>query len=90
IKKNNNLKNLQNLIQKNLDQDEDMLSSWKKNSVVSQFNNRKKNQLQLINQKFFKIIQTISKINKKTHGKLDITIGKLINMWGFGTKKKPS
>lgn len=29
------------------------------------------------------------KINKKTHGKLDITIGSLIDIWGFGTKEKP-
>jgi thiamine biosynthesis lipoprotein len=87
-----NLKNkiyIKNLIQKYLDQDENMLSSWKKNSIVSQFNKRKKNQPQIINKKFYRIILMALKINKKTHGKLDITIGSLIDIWGFGTKEKP-
>ncbi|MBZ2279732.1 FAD:protein FMN transferase, partial [Buchnera aphidicola] len=81
--------NLKHLIQKSLDKDENMLSSWKKNSIVSQFNHKKKNQLQLIDKNFFKILKTVYRINKKTYGKLDITIGKLINIWGFGTTKKP-
>ncbi|BFR92036.1 hypothetical protein Buap_2180 [Buchnera aphidicola str. APS (Acyrthosiphon pisum)] len=86
-----NLKNkkyIKNLIQQNLDEDEKMLSSWKKNSLVSQFNRLKKHQRQIINQDFFKIISTALKINRKTNGKLDITISRLINMWGFGTKEK--
>nr|WP_050793193.1 FAD:protein FMN transferase [Buchnera aphidicola] len=88
-----NLKNkvhIKNLIQKYLDQDENMLSSWKINSIVSQFNRRKKNQPQIINQDFFNIISTALKINKKTNGKLDITISPLINIWGFGTEEKPT
>ncbi|ADP66049.1 FAD:protein FMN transferase [Buchnera aphidicola] len=51
-----NLKNkkyIKNLIQQNLDEDEKMLSSWKKNSLVSQFNRLKKHQRQIINQDFF-------------------------------------
>ncbi|WP_261979467.1 FAD:protein FMN transferase [Buchnera aphidicola] len=88
-----NLKNkiyIKNLIQKNLDEDENLLSSWKQNSLVSQFNKRKKNQPQIINKNFFNIIDTALKINKKTNGKLDITISSLINIWGFGTREKPT
>jgi len=88
-----NLKNkiyIKNLIQKYLDQDENMLSSWKKNSIVSQFNRLKKNQPQIINKNLFHIISKALKINKKTSGKLDITINSLINIWGFGTQKKPN
>lgn len=85
-----NKKYTKKLIQKYLDQDENMLSSWKKNSIVSQFNRRKKNQLQAINKNFFNIILKALQINKKTDGKLDITISPLINIWGFGTKKKPN
>lgn len=82
--------NIKNLIQKCLDRDENMLSSWKKNSIVSQFNRCKKNQPQIINKEFFRIISTALKINKKTHGKLDITIGSLIDIWGFGVQEKPN
>ncbi|WAI11987.1 MAG: FAD:protein FMN transferase [Buchnera aphidicola (Macrosiphum albifrons)] len=87
-----NLKNkrhIKNLIQKYLNEDEQMLSSWKKNSIVSQFNKLKKHQQQKINENFFKIISIALKINKKTNGKLDITINPLINIWGFGTQEKP-
>lgn len=80
---------LKNLIQKNLDNDEEMLSSWKKKSIIYKFNQLKKNKALSINKNLLKIFLMSVKINKKTHGKLDITIGKLINMWGFGNKKKP-
>ncbi|WAI19172.1 MAG: FAD:protein FMN transferase [Buchnera aphidicola (Brevicoryne brassicae)] len=67
-----------------------MLSSWKKKSIVSQFNKRKKNELQIINKNFYHIILKAVEINKKTNGKLDITVGSLINIWGFGNKAKPT
>ncbi|QCI21536.1 FAD:protein FMN transferase ApbE [Buchnera aphidicola (Hyadaphis tataricae)] len=77
------------LIQKTLNQDENMISSWKKQSIVSKFNKLKKNELQSINKNFYHILLTALKINKKTYGKLDITISSLINIWGFGNKDKP-
>lgn len=80
---------IKNLIQKCLDNDEKMLSSWKKKSIVSQFNRRKKNELQIINKNFYRILLKAIEVNKKTNGKLDITIGSLINTWGFGNKEKP-
>ncbi|AWH90551.1 FAD:protein FMN transferase ApbE [Buchnera aphidicola (Melanaphis sacchari)] len=80
---------INNLIKKNLKKDEKLLSPWYKNSLVSKFNQLKKNKLLKINKDFLKILLTAIKINKKTHGKLDITIGTLIDMWGFGTKEKP-
>lgn len=89
IPKINNTKHIHKLIKKYLHQDENMLSSWKKKSLVSQFNTKKKHQLQVINKDFFRIISMALKINKKTSGKLDITIGSLINIWGFGDKDKP-
>ncbi|QCI20373.1 FAD:protein FMN transferase ApbE [Buchnera aphidicola (Brachycaudus cardui)] len=88
-----NLKNkiyIKTLIEKCLYEDEKMLSSWEKNSLVSKFNKLKKNQLQIINKNFYHIISSAMKINKKTNGKLDITISRLINIWGFGIKKKPT
>lgn len=84
-----NIKNLKKLIQKNLDSDEEILSPWKKKSLVHKFNQLKKNTLLKIDKKFLKIILTALNIHEKTTGKLDITIGSLINIWGFGTEKKP-
>lgn len=84
-----NKKYLKRLIQNNLDADEKLLSPWKKQSLVYKFNQLKKYQLLKINKNFLKIILTALTIHQKTHGKLDITIGSLINIWGFGTEKKP-
>ncbi|WP_187312795.1 FAD:protein FMN transferase [Buchnera aphidicola] len=84
-----NIKYIKKLIQKNLDIDEQLLSPWKKKSLVYQFNQLKKYKLLKINKNFLKIILTAQTIHKKTHGKLDITIGTLIDIWGFGTQKKP-
>lgn len=81
---------IKHLIQTCLNKDETMLSSWKKKSIVSQFNKRKKNELQIINKNFYHIISKAIEINKKTNGKLDITIGSLINIWGFGNTSKPN
>lgn len=87
VKADNLKKNIRSSIQKCLDKDEKMLSSWKENSIVSKFNNRKKNEPQPINKNFYHIILEAMKIHKKTNKKLDITIGSLINIWGFGEKK---
>ncbi|QCI18211.1 FAD:protein FMN transferase ApbE [Buchnera aphidicola (Aphis nasturtii)] len=84
-----NIKNLKILIQRNLDTDEEFLSPWKKQSLVYKFNQLKKHKLLKINKKFLKIILTALTMHEKTTGKLDITIGTLINIWGFGTQKKP-
>ncbi|WP_367673273.1 FAD:protein FMN transferase [Buchnera aphidicola] len=83
-----NEKHIKDIIQNVLNQDENMLSSWKEKSIVSQFNKCKKNALQKINKKFFDIVATALMINKKTKRKLDITIEPLISIWGFSTKKK--
>lgn len=83
-----NIKYIKKLIQKNLDADEGLLSPWKKQSLVYKFNELKKYQLLKINKHFLKIILTALNFHQKTTGKLDITIGSLINMWGFGTQKK--
>ncbi|QCI24312.1 FAD:protein FMN transferase ApbE [Buchnera aphidicola (Muscaphis stroyani)] len=85
-----NKEKIKYLIQKLLDKDENMLSPWKKKSLVSKFNKCKKKTPQLISNDFFKILKMAFCINKKTQGKLDITTGSLIDIWGFGIRKKPS
>ncbi|WP_367676817.1 FAD:protein FMN transferase [Buchnera aphidicola] len=86
------LKKKINIIKKNITHKlniyEKQISSWNKKSFVSIFNQYKANQPKLIDQNLKKIILTGLCIGKKTHGALDITIGNLINMWGFGPGNK--
>lgn len=84
-----NTKYIKKLIQNNLNKDEQLLSPWKQQSLVYKFNQLKKQKLLKINKNFLKIILIALNSHKNTYGKLDITIGSLINIWGFGTQKKP-
>ncbi|BGI51178.1 MAG: FAD:protein FMN transferase [Arsenophonus endosymbiont of Ceratovacuna japonica] len=82
-------KELHNNIDFNLKQINNQMSTYITKSELSQFNKFK-----FINTAFpvsLSIITVIKKalyINKLTDGALDITIGPLVNLWGFGPKKK--
>ncbi|XBC40946.1 MAG: FAD:protein FMN transferase [Buchnera aphidicola (Nurudea yanoniella)] len=62
------------------------LSFWEKNSDISKFNRFNCTKPKHINKNLAKVISTALKIGKKTSNALDITIGTLVNMWGFGPK----
>jgi len=80
---------LKHVLKKILNQDELEFSIWKIQSSISIFNQCKKNKLYPISNNMLHIISTALKIGKKTSGALDITIGNLVNMWGFGPKQPP-
>lgn len=80
---------LKRTLKKTLDEDELEFSSWKIQSSISKFNKYKKNKLYPISNNMHNIITMAFNIGKKTSGALDITIGQLVNMWGFGPKKLP-
>ncbi|NIQ17144.1 MAG: FAD:protein FMN transferase ApbE, partial [Candidatus Dadabacteria bacterium] len=37
----------------------------------------------------YKVITTAVKISQLSHGAFDITVGPLVNLWGFGPRGKP-
>ncbi|XBC41974.1 MAG: FAD:protein FMN transferase [Buchnera aphidicola (Kaburagia rhusicola rhusicola)] len=65
------------------------LSFWEKNSKILKFNNYHGTKPQRISKNFAKIMLTALLVGKKTSYALDVTIGKLVNIWGFGPKKPP-
>ncbi|WP_301099262.1 FAD:protein FMN transferase [Otariodibacter sp.] len=67
----------------------DQMSTYQKDSVISQFNSSKDiNKPFPISKDFAKVIEEGIKLNKVTEGALDITIGRLVNLWGFGPDKR--
>ncbi|WP_195182287.1 FAD:protein FMN transferase [Buchnera aphidicola] len=90
INKNINKKILIEDIKKQLENDNQELSFWEKNSIISKFNNRKSTYPQKISKNLAKIILTALLIGKKTSNALDITIGTLVNIWGFGPQTPPT
>ncbi|WP_367679603.1 FAD:protein FMN transferase [Buchnera aphidicola] len=85
---NQSIKNIKKVITNKLNKYEQKLSSWNNKSFVSIFNKYKARQPKLIDNDLEEIISMGIKIEKKTHGALDIFIGSLINKWGFGPIKK--
>ncbi len=57
-------------------------SSYKPNSIISRFNNN--DTLVRADAMFTAIFQKAMEVSKKTGGAFDITVGPLVNAWGFG------
>ncbi|MGK3141511.1 FAD:protein FMN transferase ApbE [Pantoea sp. C2G6] len=80
---------LQQRIQQQLDADDAELSTWKPTSVLSRFNQSRDLTPQPVSENMADIVTTALRIGKKTGGAMDITVGPLVNIWGFGPVKQP-
>ncbi|WP_349886232.1 FAD:protein FMN transferase ApbE [Pantoea ananatis] len=81
---------LQQRIQQRLDADDAELSTWKPTSVLSRFNHSRATTPQPVSENMADIVTIALRIGKKTSGAMDITVGPLVNLWGFGPDKQPS
>lgn len=61
-------------------------SEYIPNSIVSRIN--KNDSTVLLNDMFIDVFNKSLEINKETHGAFDLTVGPLVNAWGFGPEKK--
>ncbi|MBP2167588.1 thiamine biosynthesis lipoprotein [Erwinia toletana] len=81
---------LQQTIQQQLDEDDHQLSTWKTDSVLSRFNQYRGSQPQPVSANMAHIITMALRIGIKTGGAMDITVGPLVNLWGFGPDRQPT
>lgn len=58
-------------------------SLWEPNSIISKVN---RNEPVELNEDFVAIFSTAQEISRETGGAFDITVGDLVNLWGFGFK----
>jgi len=80
---------LQQRIQQRLDADDAELSTWKADSVLSRFNQSRELSPQPVSENIADIVITSLRIGRQTGGAMDITVGPLVNLWGFGPTKQP-
>src|SRR5476651_644229 len=80
---------LRQQIEAQLVEDDHELSTYKDNSVLSRFNQYQGNLPQPISAGMADAIVTALRIGVKTAGAMDITVGPLVNLWGFGPDKQP-
>lgn len=77
-------------LDKRLELVNDQMSTYRSNSELSRFN-----QSTDVNKPFpvsaatAKVVSEAIRINKMTDGALDITVGPLVNLWGFGPEGRP-
>lgn len=65
------------------------MSTYQKDSEISRFNQLKQaHQAVEISQDFAKVVQEAIRLNSVTEGALNVTVGPLVNLWGFGPDKR--
>lgn len=60
------------------------MSTYKEESDVSKVNRSAADVWQPVAQETLRVLKTAQEISRISHGAFDITVGKLVNLWGFG------
>ncbi len=80
---------LRTKVQTQLDGDDRLLSTWKNDSALMRFNHSRSTTPWPVNEAMADIVTESLRIGRKTQGAMDITVGPLVNLWGFGPDKQP-
>jgi thiamine biosynthesis lipoprotein len=80
---------LRTQIQAQLDGDDRLLSTYKADSALSRFNQSRSTEPYPVTEAMSDIVTESLRIGAKTSGAMDITVGPLVNLWGFGSDKQP-
>lgn len=76
-------------IQAQLDADDQLMSGYKADSTIMQFNRFQSTQRWPVTEALSDIVTLALRVGAKTDGAMDITIAPLVNLWGFGADKQP-
>ena len=80
---------LRQKVQAQLDADDRLLSTWKNDSALMRFNHATTTDPWPVSEAMADIVTLSLRIGAKTAGAMDITVGPLVNLWGFGPDKQP-
>jgi len=72
-----------------LEQVNNQMSTYRKNSELSQFNQSRGEEPFPVSSATATVVKEAIRLNKITEGALDITVGPLVNLWGFGPGDRP-
>ena len=76
-------------VDKRLELVNDQMSTYRKDSELSQFNTSEELTPFTVSKDTATVIKEAIRLNKVTLGALDITVGPLVNLWGFGPEARP-
>lgn len=80
---------LREKIQTQLDEDDMLMSTWKEDSALSRFNQFHGKEPYPVSEAMSDIITMALRIGAKTDNAMDVTVGPLVNLWGFGPHQAP-
>ncbi len=67
----------------------DQMSTYRKDSELSRFNQYKGNEAFEVSAETAIVVKEAIRLNELTRGALDVTVGPLVNLWGFGPEARP-
>ncbi|OZB05898.1 MAG: FAD:protein FMN transferase ApbE [Idiomarina sp. 34-48-12] len=72
-----------------LEQVNSQMSTYDPNSELSLFNQRKTTEPVVVSRSLETVVRRALEVAEETHGLLDVTVGPLVNLWGFGPLGRP-
>jgi len=82
------LESLQTRIQDRLEHIENIASTYRSDSELSRFNAESSTDWVRVMPEFCRMIESANEISFMTQGAFDITVGPLVNLWGFGPEDR--
>lgn len=80
---------LQKEIDRLLEEVNDQMSTYRKDSELSRFNQSESSQAFAVSPQTAIVVKEAIRLNGLTQGALDVTVGPLVNLWGFGPEGRP-
>lgn len=80
---------LQERIEQRLQQINQAMSTYQSDSQISQFNRQQTDQWVSIDPGFAQVVALALQVSDNSQGAFDITVGPLVDLWGFGPQARP-
>ena len=72
-----------------LEEVNDQMSTYRKDSELSRFNQSRSSGSFTVSRQTATVVKEAIRLNALTMGALDVTVGPLVNLWGFGPEARP-
>jgi thiamine biosynthesis lipoprotein len=80
-------KKIKNDVEQALSKVNQQMSTWIPNSEISRFNRLDKDTPFKVSKEFVQVLMMAIKVNNESNGAFDVTVGPLVDLWGFGKKE---
>lgn len=80
---------IQTEVDRLLEEVNDQMSTYRKDSELSRFNQYQGSEPFTVSEQTATVVKEAIRLNQLTEGALDVTVGPLVNLWGFGPEARP-